>query len=279
MAKVVGKGTYRRTGRRYTWSKQSGWQSEVRYEGEARAVRRLISRYAPRVDEVTYDTNGPTATLVARINRDTTGGGGGVNDADVTTTWELIGQDTQKDIREHWRLHALNPNTMKDIEKKAAEWGDDATKDYDTDAFDVAIHTGSGTTTNTSAWSAEAKFFFFLLTKGQESYIETEYIIRKTELVASDYQRAMATTGVNYLWTTALLTAAEGIPPMIQATASEIPSPTFTVDGDISGTGYTYKWLWLKKSPQITQVAGGKFERNQEWQLNIWPNFLYPEAG
>jgi hypothetical protein len=89
----------------------------------------------------------------------------------------------------------------------------------------------------------------------------------------------MATYGVGYIWTTAQLATAEGMPAMIQATISDIAAPSFTVDSDITGTGFTYKWRWLKKSPQVTQVSGGKFERNQEWQLNIWPNFVYPEAS
>ena len=275
MATIVGAEKVVKTGKRYSWNKASGWTSEVRYQGEKDAVRGLISRFVPRVDDVSYETNGATATLTARINRDITGGGGGESEAEVTTTWELIGQDSQKDIREHWRVLNLHPNTIKDVEK-AADKLNDGTYANAAAAFAVDIHTG---TTSTGSWTNNAKFLFFMLSKGQESWLDFEYVLRKTELVASDYQRQMATSGVGYIWTTAQVASAEGMPPMIQATISDINAPTFTVPSDVSGTGYTYKCRWLKKSPQITQVAGGKFERNQEWQLNIWPNFVYPEAS
>jgi len=275
MATIIGKEKLVKTGRRYSWNKQSGFSSEVRYEGEKDAVRKLMSRFVGSVDDVNYETSGPTATLTARINRDNTGGGGGENEAEVTTTWELIGQDTQKDIRSHWRILALHPNTIKDVEK-AVEKVNDGTYANAAAAFAVNIHTG---TTATGAWTNNAKFLYFMLSKGQENWLDFEYVLRKSELVASDYQRQMATYGVGYIWTTQQVASAEGLPQMIQATVSDIPTPTFTVDGDITGTGYTYKWRWLKKSPQITQVAGGRFERNQEWQLNIWPNFIYPEAS
>jgi hypothetical protein len=275
MATIIGKEKLVKTGRRYSWNKQSGFSSEVRYEGEKDAVRKLMSRFVGSVDDVNYETSGPTATLTARINRDNTGGGGGENEAEVTTTWELIGQDTQKDIRSHWRILTLHPNTIKDVEK-AVEKVNDGTYANAAAAFAVNIHTG---TTATGAWTNNAKFLYFMLSKGQENWLDFEYVLRKSELVASDYQRQMATYGVGYIWTTQQVASAEGMPGMIQATVSDIPAPTFTVDGDITGTGYTYKWRWLKKSPQVTQVAGGRFERNQEWQLNIWPNFIYPEAS
>jgi len=275
MATIIGKEKLVKTGRRYSWNKQSGFSSEVRYEGEKDAVRKLMSRFVGSVDDVNYETSGPTATLTARINRDNTGGGGGENEAEVTTTWELIGQDTQKDIRSHWRILTLHPNTIKD-EEKAVEKVNDGTYANAAAAFAVNIHTG---TTATGAWTNNAKFLYFMLSKGQENWLDFEYVLRKSELVASDYQRQMATYGVGYIWTTQQVASAEGMPGMIQATVSDIPAPTFTVDGDITGTGYTYKWRWLKKSPQVTQVAGGRFERNQEWQLNIWPNFIYPEAS
>lgn len=275
MATIIGKEKLVKTGRRYSWNKQSGFSSEVRYEGEKDAVRKLMSRFVGSVDDVNYETSGPTATLTARINRDNTGGGGGENEAEVTTTWELIGQDTQKDIRSHWRILTLHPNTIKDVEK-AVEKVNDGTYANAAAAFAVNIHTG---TTATGAWTNNAKFLYFMLSKGQENWLDFEYVLRKSELVASDYQRQMATYGVGYIWTTQQVASAEGMPGMIQATVSDIPTPTFTVDSDITGTGYTYKWRWLKKSPQVTQVAGGRFERNQEWQLNIWPNFIYPEAS
>lgn len=275
MATIIGKEKLVKTGRRYSWNKQSGFSSEVRYEGEKDAVRKLMSRFVGSVDDVNYETSGPTATLTARINRDNTGGGGGENEAEVTTTWELIGQDTQKDIRSHWRILTLHPNTIKDVEK-AVEKVNDGTYANAAAAFAVNIHTG---TTATEAWTNNAKFLYFMLSKGQENWLDFEYVLRKSELVASDYQRQMATYGVGYIWTTQQVASAEGMPGMIQATVSDIPTPTFTVDSDITGTGYTYKWRWLKKSPQVTQVAGGRFERNQEWQLNIWPNFIYPEAS
>ena len=259
-------------GVRVSYSKTDGWQSEITYEGPKVSVLAIAGNVKLWADDFTINAgSGPTATLTARIGRDVYGSADTVS-TDVTTTWDLNSNEVQRDLREVPAAQALTNDEVKVVEKAAS---DAKASDTAASTFQAAGAAGGVQ----SAWSAEQKNLFWFFMRDQYNWMDYEFALTKRELVTSYYTIGVSMAGVGKLWTAAQIEAAEGSPPAamvasINAITSETtPSTDNTTMAD--GTSKFY-YRWLKKAPNITQTAGGKFERTTEWWLGVWPTWIYP---
>lgn len=162
-------------------------------------------------------------------------------DDEQTTTWELVGNDLNKDLFDHPNYTALseaNKKTLKDY-RDGAKKIDDA---------DVSALTGN------------AEKFRDLITKGVEGFTVSQYILRKTGVVALNWSGTFGITNVgDYYATTTDLSDTENVPATLK----------FSLP-----TGQ-----WLKRTPTIRQNRDGRWVSSQEWwHADDWSDVLYDEV-
>ena len=259
-------------GVRVSYSKSEGWQSEVTYEGPKANIFAIAGNVKQWADDFTINAGaGPTATLTARIGRDIYGSANSAA-VDVVTTWDLNSNEVQRDLREVAGADSLNDDQVKVVEKAARD-----AKNSDSTASTYPASGAAGGVQ--SGWNAAQKNLFWFFIRDQFNWMDYEFVLTKRELVTSYYTVGVSMAGVNKLWNTAQINSAEGaFPDAMTASVSAIFSNTTPARDNSTMPDVSSKWLyrWLKKAPNITQTAGGKFERSTEWWLGLWPSWIYP---
>jgi hypothetical protein len=260
--------------RAYSFDKRTGWTSTQIIEGERDNILRLAGRYSFIADTLDISTDGPTATMTARFGKDDTSPetpGTGV----IPTTWELMGQSVQRDVSDNPKANSIKD--FRDIAhiKKLA-------KDILDPSKTVTITNALATTLpSTASWSPVHKVLLYKYAFRQENTLTTEWVLRKNQVVTSNYELELATAGVDQIWTSTKLFKGEtNVPVALMKSVSATTKPTaalFATAGDLlETTGYDYVYGWLKQAPQMTYTTGGQVERSQEWYLNYWFTFDYP---
>ena len=118
------------------------------------------------------------------------------------------------------------------------------------------------------AWTASQKKAYALMMAGVKSISIFAPTLRRTRLVRRDYTVRDALTNVGNVIYTASLYTYESVPNTLLFNLPTNSNPT-------RSDGITLQYGWLKKYPNITQVAGGKWQLVQEWQYNLWATDLY----
>ncbi len=108
--------------------------------------------------------------------------------------------------------------------------------------------------------------FFNLLLKGTTHYRNSEYVLRRTQTASNSYTGEFDVKNTNRLYTTEQILAETTIPASIVFKIQNIEVPPPQDD---------YFWGWLKGTPQISTVAGGKIQCTQDYTLEQWSIYPY----
>ena len=275
-AKIKGTDIPQLNKKQYTFDKRNGWSSTETFEGERDNILRLAGRYSFIADTLNVSTDGPTATMTAQFARDNTAPE--TPNADVIpTTWELMGQAVQRDVSENPKANDIKD--FRDIAHIKAE-AKKLTDPNKTPLYSVANALAT-TLPSTASWSNVHKILLIKYALRQENTLTTEWVLRKNQIVTSEYELKLATTGIDQVWTHgAVFKGESNIPSALVKSISSVArgqKTAFGGTGDIlAGQGYKFNYGWLKQAPQMTYTTGGQVERSQEWWLNYWFSFDYP---
>ena len=265
------------TRRQYSFSKKNGWSTTETYEGERKNVLQLAGRFHRLVDSLDVSTDGPTATMTTRVARDTTAPTTPNSDG-LTTTWELMGQTVSRDIADNPKAATIQE--FRDIAHIKAQ----AKKIVDPNASHTAANAIATSLPSGASWSNIHKVLLIKYSLGQENSQTTEWVLRKSQVVHTDYELELATAGIDMIWSTKKLFGGEtDVPKALLKSVGNISKndvTAFGASGDVlQGSGYKWKYGWLKQAPSMTYTTGGMVERSQEWWLNYWFTFDYPLYG
>lgn len=247
----------------FSWSRSDGVRRTVVYEGTHSAIEAYYSTVRnslnPDAIEIDRDVNNGTSRMTVLFNFDETE----IPEIGVIN-WELISNDLTKDLYEHSKVLDF-PAAVLSAVRKAVDQFENQTAD---DEYTVAQATIDITAACVTAGysSANPIAVFNLRAKGQDSFSVDQSVLRKTQLVSSNYPQKLAFSGVGKLWTGSQINAQESIPIGIQFDINQIEAPP-------ARTGYL--WSWLKKRPTAIVVSRNKIQLVQEWWLEQWSTFVY----
>lgn len=179
-------------------------------------------------------------------------------------SWALVGQQESVDWRQHPAFLALNEAEQWIINRVLAREVTDEPSDF-------SWEDGTGTTFTPSA---DAEFFYVIAFNGQNYYTRTNYTLRHNLTVSQVYEARLSGGNINCVFTTSQLLAEcanfnDPLPPLLIAEIDAIPALA-------AQTGYIYGWL--KQTPSIQTVAGGRVECSVEYVREVWPTLFYPAA-
>lgn len=177
-------------------------------------------------------------------------------------TWELLGNDVQKDLYEHPTTLALGINTISAV-KVAVQSVSSSSPGQEQAAKTTAV-ANLRAVAGPNADVAEE--LFNLIIKGTTHFYVSEFVLRHTQTVSNTYQTQFALNDIEYIYTTDQLQLEAAIPTNIVFDIASIAEPA-AKDG--------YLWGWLKRSPQISIVAGAKVQVTQEYWLDQWSTYAY----
>ncbi len=285
MATVKGTNRPQIVSKRFSFDYRTGWSREVTVEGLKDQVKNEARKYSAFAQTIDLTENGPTSTMVARIDSDNMSPVNATNE--VSITWEILGQSSQRHIAENPRIAGgVAARDIATIKKHAdaivagtitvAQALAESTVNGVSYAFEGSSGYGTG-----SLSSAEKKLRILLYKyiANQETTITSEYVVRKNQNVANNYDLKMSTAGVENVWTLAALIKGESMPPQISSTISSASRSSYAQDSSsdiLDGTGAAWNFGFLKQAPQISYTVGGQVERSQEWWLNYWLSTDYP---
>lgn len=179
-------------------------------------------------------------------------------------SWALIGQQESVDWRQHSSFLALTEDEQWTINRVISREITDEPADY----VWVDITPSAFTP------SSEALFFYKLAFNGQQYFTRTNYVLRHTMTVSQVYESQLSGSNINRVFSkTQLLAEAasfdDPLPQLLINEINAIPALNTTVP-----TGYVEGWL--KQSPTIQTVAGGRVECSVEYVYETWPTIFYP---
>ncbi len=224
---------------RRVWDATNGWSTVTRYEGTAEAIQAKANELANNdsgVDVIEEDIHGKAGTLMCRVYEDAGSGGGG-NTEELNAVWELIAQDILKPIERHSDYNAIKEARKRDIENYVRD----------------RVQYSSITAPTTDAEKALAGYF---ANQTLDFYL-TQLILRKTCVVTTKSAITISYTGMNRVVTLASINP----PSILLGTLTSLP-----LESGSSGA-----WEWLKKGPQLRQIARRKFQIVYEyWGAEKW---------
>lgn len=161
-------------------------------------------------------------------------------DTEQTVTWELAGNDLQKDIFHHPDFDLLaeaDQVIMRDFRNGVVN--------IDAAGLDDGLLDATG------------KAFRDVINKGEESYLISQYVLRRVGVVSLDWQGTFGITNVGkYYSSSSDLTDVEGVPSALKFS---LPS------GE-----------WLKRTPTVKQGRDGRWSMTQEWwHADDWSDLFY----
>lgn len=161
----------------YRQTKDGGWETTRTWEGEKATIRAFAATLsAGGAENVEVTEDGPTAKVSATY-ADAQDPIIDQNQAVENVTWELLGNDLEKNLKTH---SAITP----------ASDGERA----DLNAAEAAVTAG---TAKVAAWATKAKNLFDHLSKGTQAYLSTQYVLRKTTKVGRAAQVQASLSNVN----------------------------------------------------------------------------------
>lgn len=223
---------------------QQGWQTTREWHGSEIAVDGFISQllqagYRIRRFRVEGTVYGVTAEIP-----DAQDGSAPADDPDddQTVSWELVGNDLNKDIFDHSNYDGL------DVTEKIVLDELRRTRNFENDNL-VIINSGS-----------TGDKFKELIRIGTESFPVSQYVLRRTGTVSIDWNGQFAMTNVGKVFTsTTQLETEESVPAALKFI---LPSGQ-----------------WLKRTPSVRQERDGRWQINNEWwHADTWSDVLYDQV-
>lgn len=165
----------------------------------------------------------------------------------LTTTWELLSNMVERDLKEHPSARNIDPKVMAQIDSIL----DDPT--YEDNHLILAR-------------GDDGEAFLELERHGTTKFSSINFVLRRSMLASLRYKTEYSLEGVSKLWTTDQLKTKEAVPPTLIWDIGHITAPA-----ERAG----YLWSWLKMGPSITQSIGGRWQIVQEWWLEHWSTWIY----
>jgi hypothetical protein len=213
----------------------------------------LFHEYQNRFIACEMDCGQDISRITARIN----GSVGGTITAAACDTWQLLGNEIQKDIRELPASLALitdTPDTWAQIKKDL-----------------IKAEAGGTISTLTSA----SNWLFKLLIKGTTHFAVGQHVLRHTANIPDDWATPIFDNGVNCIYTTAGLLGeisngwVRNCPIRIRSKISALTAPT-----NVAG----YLWGWRKLPSTETTAGDNRIDVSQEYWLEQWSTDIYSPA-
>lgn len=151
---------------RREWAVGTGDLTIRTYIGpQSQAAALKTQLVADGATKVTQADDGATSTVTATYPFIAEDGVPPTTNAGQNITWELLGNDLNKDLRTHSSLSPTTDAEAKDI--------------------NAAIEAVSAGTAKVSSWCAKAGIVFDLYSKGTTEYVLTQFVLRKTIKVSA----------------------------------------------------------------------------------------------
>jgi len=204
--------------------------------------------------EITPEDDSPFASLEYSVGD--AQDGSEPTEENLKPQWSLLGNELEKDLYEFPGIGELTPGTpvsladtaeaIKEI-AKGLEFVEENPDAIGTTYADIDLFFGP-----------VASHVFLLKARGQESYLESQYVVQRTVNLPKGYAGKWDIENVGKQYTTAQLIEAEAIPTEIKFT--------------MPGAG-----VWIKKAPQITPDGAGRYQVADEWvHAQYASTIIYP---
>ena len=187
---------------------------------------------------------------------------------DYVLKWELLGNEAQKSMFEHPKAIALGDVMLNAIKIALSDVKQAAVEDAAALFAKIIVHLRAGAALQGKNPDDTEKLFRMLVAD-QDTFVTSQYVLRRTQTVASLQEVNISFSNVEKVFTTTQVLATEVVPAVVMFSISDIPAP-------VEHAGYLFGWL--KKTPTVNQVAAGRFEISQEYWLEQWSTFVYDAA-
>ncbi len=225
------------------WRRDTGYSQLFRMRGVKVWIYNQLPFWQQTSDEVRItEDSSPYATLEARVNTVLDG-----RTEQPINVWELIGQDLNHDLYEHPKAAALTTDEVRLLRKAVDEIKRGST---------ITVSLGGSTSISMKD----------LLIKGTDAYIQSQWVLRKSQTITSKFALNLSTYAVDAIWSLEQIYAVETVYDNIANTINTIAAPAPKAG---------FKWGWLKKSPTIMAEANNRIKVTQEWWLEQWSTFIY----
>lgn len=227
---------------RREYDPKEGWVTLVPYHGPTAAVQGAIPAMVSaglRFSE--FPVEAGIRGIEIRYSNAQDGAAPATNpDTEQTVTWELAGNDLNKDI---FTSDKFTGGTLDDADRENLEGLRDGTVRQT-----HSVITGM---------TGDPASFRDLIIQGVETYTISQYILRRTGVVALDWAGTFGIPNVgDFYETTADLSSEEEVPSALKFS---MPSGQ-----------------WLKRTPTVRQNKDGRWVSTQEWwHADEWSDVLY----
>ena len=246
---VIGEDEMTRVSHREVWTQLRGSGFRSVWVGPEDKAREY---YDDRVndddiDDLELDIDGGKGTVTI-TSSETNINGGTLNTQALNTVWELIGQDFEKDIRQHPTFSEYADPDLATAQKALVQvWNE-----YEKGNFAFAPAAGEPTTMRN------------ILRRGYTNYMRSLPILRMSVAVSRRSDLSASWAGVDRAWTISSETESPDPPTELLGTIASMP------DADAT------KKQWLKRAPQVRQVGRHDYSIVQEWWFaDKWSFLLY----
>lgn len=204
-----------------------------------------------------YEPHAKKSSLVTTAS----GGQAGFPELSIDT-WQLLCNETSRDLREHPIIQALrfsDADRYQEILQSVKDYEDEGPA-----AVDAALFTDS---------DVGSELFRHLI-HGVTSYQLGQYVLRHTTNVSNRYDDNVADQGVETIYTTAQLlfeitNASYWVFPCPGRLVNKIDNMENQFDTD------GFMWGWRKLPSQETSAAGNRIDISQEYWLGGWSLLAY----
>jgi hypothetical protein len=226
----------------YRFVAGQGWVTVLSWEGPKAAIQGLASVVQSNDGGQVGPTGDPTIWRAEVYIGNLADGSTEV----PVDTWELDAGWQTKSLLQHPRSQALGSDTLRDV-KHAAE--------------NPSIQV---------SFVGDAEILYDLLVRGQDSYVENNWVLRHTRSASRNFAATVATGGVNRLWTFAQILAFT-MPSTISAAVTSLATPPYVEP-------VNYAWRWLKSAVTLQKAFLDRTLITETWTLEMWSTFTYNAA-
>jgi hypothetical protein len=266
-------------GEKIGWDRRSGWYTERTWRGLTASCLSVMNALTAdgEADSFGMDPAGDgTAVVWARYSRDSRA----VSNEIPVNTFELIGVETQVDIKEHPKVLALGPVVVSTV--TASKYNLDINSANARDAYIAFTGTITKAALVSGVSQGNALNLFDHLIRDVTHIPLPAWVLRHTKTVSDQYGASANQSFTNagklvFYPATGPGSRSALMDAELENAGTPIPATILFRLDDIAPvparTGYT--WGWIKKVPNVRPTALNKWEVVQEWTLDAIDTFIY----